>query len=342
MRATTILKSAVSPMYLRILSRFPSNISMSFAYGSGVKEQLGYDRAKKKSLIDLIICVDNSFRWHAENLEKHPSHYSAIKMLGSRWVARYQEDLASRIYFNTLVPIPEEGVMIKYGVITTKHLIEDLLDWRDLYLAGRMHKPVEIIKSPNNIKIENAMDNNLKSAVHAALVLLPKSFTEYEFYYTIANLSYMGDFRMTFGENKEKVKNIVRPQLEEFRALYGPTLKMFKDYISFPTAIKHEIACEQDISPVARLHHLSSLPKWPIRYICRDWNRGRYKQDTEDVLRAVAYSSICQETVRSSLNAIVFRSSAKQSLKNIISAGVAKSIKYSWAKIQKMLKVSTV
>lgn len=327
-------------MYLRILSRFPTNISMCFAYGSGVKEQLGYDRAKKKSLIDLIFCVDNSFRWHAENLEKHPTHYSAMQMLGSRWVARYQEDLAARIYFNTLVPMPEEGVMIKYGVIASKHLIEDLLDWRDLYLAGRLHKPVEIIKSPNNIKIESAMDNNLKCAVHAALLLLPKNFTEYEFYFTIANLSYMGDFRMTFGENKDKVQNIVRPQLVGFRELYAPTLKMFRDYISFPTAIKHEIACEQDISPIARLHHLSSLPKWPIRNITRDWNRGRYKQDTEDVLRAVAYSSICPETVQRSLNSIVFKSSAKQSLKNIPTAGFAKSIKYSWAKIQKMLNLS--
>lgn len=342
MRATTILKNAVQPMYLRILSRFPPNISMCFAYGSGVKEQLGYDKAKKKSLIDLIFCVDNSFRWHAENLDKNASHYSAIKVIGSRWVARYQEDLAARVFFNTLVAMPEEGVMIKYGIISTKHLIEDLLDWRDLYLAGRLHKPVEIIKEPNNIKIEAAMMNNLKSAVHAALLLLPKNFTEYEFYYTIANLSYMGDFRMTFGENKEKVKNIVKPQLEGFRELYKPTLKQFKDNLSFPTAIKHEIACEQDVSPTARLYHLNSLPKWPIRNICRDWNRGRYKQDTEDVLRAVAYSSICQETVYRSLNAIVFQSSAKQSLKNIPTAGFAKSIKYSWAKIQKMLNLPAV
>lgn len=340
MTVTAIVKKgAVSPMYLRILNRFPANVSMCFAYGSGVKDQIGYDKAKKNSLIDLIFCVDNSFRWHADNLDKNTDDYSAMRAVGSRWIARYQEDLAARLYFNTLVPIPEEGVMVKYGVIATKHLIEDVLDWRDLYVAGRLHKPVEIIKPPNNVKIENAMDNNLKSAVHAALLLLPKNFTEYEFYYTIANLSYMGDFRMTFGENKEKVRNIVRPQLPGFRELYAPTMKLFRDNVSFPTAIKHEIACEQDNSPIAKLYHLNSLPRWPIRYICRDWNRGRYKQDTEDVLRAVAYSSVCQETVQRSLNAIVFQSSVKQSIKNIPSAGIAKSLRYSWAKIQKMLKM---
>lgn len=341
MAATAVLRKTVSPMYLRILSRFPPNVSMCFAYGSGVKEQLGYDKKKKNNMIDLIFCVDNSFRWHAENLDKNLSHYSAMHTLGSRWIARYQEDLAARMYFNTLVPIVEEGRMIKYGVTSTKHLIEDLLDWRYLYVAGRLHKPVKIIRSPTNVKIENAMDNNLKSAMHAALLLLPKSFTEYDFYFTVANLSYGGDFRMTFGENKQKVKNIVRPQLRGFRELYAPTLKLFRDNISFPTAVNHEILCEQDASPTSRLHHLSSLPKWPIRNICHNWNRGRYKQDTEDVLRAVAYSSICQETVQNSLNSIVLHSSLTQSLKNIPTAGIAKSIKYSWGKIQKMLDTST-
>lgn len=291
-------------------------------------------------MIDLIFCVDNPHRWHATNLDKNPTHYSAIQLLGSNLITKYQEQFAARIYFNTLVPIDEEGIMIKYGIISTKALCEDLLDWRDLYVAGRLHKPVEIIKPPTNIKINNAIDMNLKSAVHAALLLLPEGFTEYELYYTIASLSYTGDFRMTFGENKNKVMNIVRPQLDSFRSLYGPTMKLFNDYILFPGRDNQEIACKQDVSPKVILHHLNSLPKWPTRNIVREWNQGKYKQDTEDVLRACAYSSDYRSVVNRSLDAIVFQSSAKQSIKNIPTAGIMKSIRYSWNKIQKMLQLS--
>lgn len=230
---TTLARSHIPPMFYRILSKFPANISMCFAYGSGVKQQLGYEGAAKKDrpMIDMIFVVENAYRWHAANLERNPTHYSAIRRLGSNCIARYQEDFGARVYFNTLVPVPEEGVLIKYGVITTNHFLTDLLDWRDLYLAGRLHKPVDVIRPPNNVKMENALELNHKSAVHAALILLPERFTEYEFYYTIANLSYMGDFRMTFGENKDKVQNIVKPQLTGFRALYKPTLKLFKEYL---------------------------------------------------------------------------------------------------------------
>lgn len=336
-----LTKGNISPIYYRILSKFPLPLSFCFAYGSGVKEQLGYDKAKKrKSMIDLIYCVDNSHRWHATNLERNPEHYSAMGLLGSDFIAKYQRKFGARVYFNTLVPIEGENIMIKYGVIATDDLIEDLLDWRDLYIAGRLHKPVEIVKPPTNVKLENGINNNLKSAVHAALLLLPEAFTEYEFYFAIANLSYMGDFRMTFGENKDKVTNIVRPQLENFRHLYAPTMKNFNEYVNFPRKNSLEINCKQDCSGKAIMHHLNSLPKWPIRYIVKEWNRGKYKQDTEDVLRAVAHSHEYQEVVQRSFNAIVFRSSMKQSIKNIPTAGLSKSIKYSWAKIQKMLQMN--
>jgi hypothetical protein len=36
----------------------------------------------------------------------------------------------------------------------------------------------------------------------------------------IAGISYLGDFRMTFGENPKKVRNIVDGNLKSFRELY--------------------------------------------------------------------------------------------------------------------------
>ncbi|XP_018319559.1 phosphatidate cytidylyltransferase, mitochondrial [Agrilus planipennis] len=350
----------VHPIYNRIVSRFPQNLTFCFAYGSGVKKQLSKHKSDPtKNMIDLIFCVDNPIKWHQANLLENSSHYSILKILGANWIAKLQENSGSKVYYNTLVPI--DGLLIKYGVVSTKDLVTDLLEWSDLYLAGRLHKPVEVIKEPSVGEIQTALQLNLQSAVHAALLILPDSFTEYEFYCTIARLSYDGDFRMIFGENKNKVENIVRPQMLDFRELYRPCMKLLHDYVDFPIISssllpaerdiveqkKIELSiqeaekasiCTQDVSPLARLHHLNQLPRWPQVALTRFWNKGSLHQDTEDVLRAVAYDPDCSLIVQECINKIVWNSSIKQSLKGILTAGFLKSVKYSSQKIAKMIK----
>ncbi|XP_065074823.1 phosphatidate cytidylyltransferase, mitochondrial [Ochlerotatus camptorhynchus] len=329
-------KGNTAPMFYRILSRFPPNVTFCFAYGSGVKQQLGYDASqKKKNMIDLIYTVDNAHRWHASNLERNPEHYSGLKHLGSNFIAKYQESFGAKVFFNTLIPIPEEDVIIKYGVVCTKDLLDDLNTWSNLYLAGRLHKPVEIIRTASGSKIQNAINSNLRAAVHAALLMLPEKFTEFELFREISNLSYAGDFRMIFGENKDKVNNIVRPQLEGFRNLYAPTLSQLQHVLSLPLENSDNSVCIQDQSEKTVLYHLNHLPKWPVRRIVYKQTKGRYRQDTEDILTAVSKSSNYRELVSQSLRAIVWQSSVKQSIKNIPSAGVTKSIKYSWTKALK-------
>lgn len=360
----------IAPLYSRILSRFPQNFSFCFAYGSGVKKQLNDTKKSTgtQNMIDLIYCVDNPHRWHKANIQINPSHYSSLKYLGHSFIVRFQEKFGAKVYFNTLVDI--EGVTIKYGVISKKDLITDLLDWCDIYLAGRLHKPVEIIKSASNVELQTALQLNIKSAVHAALLMLPESFSEYEFYHTVSNISYGGDFRMTFGENKNKVENIVKPQLIGFRNLYLPVVKTMKEYVDFPivTATNtgiiipndknllldadpqtpknvndkksnthYFINCSQDVHPLAKLHHLNQLPKCPQRALVRYWNKGTAKQDTEDVLRAIAYDPDCNYVVRESLKEIVWNSSVRQSLKGIATAGIKKSVVYSGRKIMKIM-----
>jgi hypothetical protein len=41
-----------------------------------------------------------------------------------------------------------------------------------------------------------------------------------------AGISYLGDFRMTFGENPKKVRNIVDGNLDAFRQLYENKIKV--------------------------------------------------------------------------------------------------------------------
>lgn len=335
----------IPPIYQRILARFPQNFAFCFAYGSGVKKQLNNEN--QQNMIDLIITVKDPVTWHEANLHINAPHYSGLKYLGHEFITHYQRNFGAKVYFNTLVHVDE--CLVKYGVVATDDIITDLLEWSDLYLAGRLHKPVEIVKKPLDPELETALQLNLQSAVHAALLTLPESFSEYEFYHAICNLSYLGDFRMVFGENKQKVDNIVKAQMLGFRNLYKPFLGHLHDYVDFPM-LKTEIQsdeesekclsnyCAQDVSPLARLHHLNQLPRWPQKLLTRYWNKGHFRQDTEDVLRAIAYDPDCGTIVSQRINEIVWNSSVKQSIKGILTAGIMKSVRYSTRKIKKMIR----
>ena len=63
---------------------------------------------------------------------------------------------------------------------------------------------------------------------------------------------------MSFGEDRNKVKNIVRPQMEKFRELYSSFWPGLSAYAEFNTSSGR---CEQDTSPSARMFHLNLLPK---------------------------------------------------------------------------------
>lgn len=119
--------------------------------------------------------------------------------------------------------------MIKYGVVNLDTLGQDLGEWTTLYLAGRLQKPVKILRDDPKIRLANQI--NLLSALRTALLMLPEKFTERELYERIAGLSYMGDPRMMHipglgaGENLSKVSNIVGAQLPGFRQLYVPLIE---------------------------------------------------------------------------------------------------------------------
>lgn len=52
---------------------------------------------------------------------------------------------------------------MKYGVVSRDRILKDLLQWTDMYGAGRLHKPVKILKSDE--EIENAIVVNRENAV---------------------------------------------------------------------------------------------------------------------------------------------------------------------------------
>jgi translocator assembly and maintenance protein 41 len=136
------------------------------------------------------------------------------------------------------------------------NLCSDLLNWRTLYLAGRMHKPLRIIKDEARVRLTQQV--NLTSAVRVALLTLPSEFSEIELFERIAGISYRGDPRMVLpAETRGKVRNIVRKQQAQFKELYH-RLVVGLPGVHWP--IDRE-KIEQDTAPHARSNHLRKLPR---------------------------------------------------------------------------------
>jgi len=321
----------------RILSRFPlQNRCFTFAYGSGVFQQVGHN-PPKGNMTDLILAVNDPLEWHKQNIERNPSDYAGLmRVFGANVVAQMQCKWGSRIYFNTLIPF-EDG-KIKYGVISRSDLITDLLDWENLYSAGRLQKPVKILERPtkkDDPDLQLALRMNLASSIHTALLLLPDRFSEEKLYSTIAGLSYAGDFRMFVGgEDKNKVSNIVQANIPQFRKVYAKQLQNMSQFVNFSPDLSE---VEQDVSPAGRHHHLTMLPKNLQGWLVSVWNEdGRYR-DVEDVLRAAAFERDSGDLLSNCLQKVVWTPSITQAIKGLITAGLSKSVIYGLAKLKKGL-----
>lgn len=270
-----------------ILWKFRAPIRYAFAYGSGVfpqKEASGSSSSSStlhpsapnaiakvqegsQKMIDFIFGVSYSQHWHDINISEHRDHYSGVASLGSFAVSKLQDSFGAGCYFNPYVTV--NGTLIKYGVVNIDTLCHDLSEWNTMYIAGRLQKPVKILRDNPSVRVANQI--NLISAVRTALLLLPPDFTEQDLYSTIAGISYMGDPRMTIGgDDPRKVQNIVRGQLTNFRRLYAPLIDTLPN-ISFNDSIcgtedwiddgSINAKLAQDMDPVKRGNMVRRLPK---------------------------------------------------------------------------------
>ncbi|KAK4939080.1 Mitochondrial translocator assembly and maintenance protein 41 [Elasticomyces elasticus] len=268
----------------QILWKFRAPIRYAFAYGSGVFPQssgkvdgnsklhpsppdaISKVQGGNQKMIDFIFGVSYSQHWHSLNLQEHRDHYSALGSLGSYAVSKVQDSFGARVYFNPFVTV--NGTLIKYGVVNLDTMCKDLSEWNTLYIAGRLQKPVKILRDNPAVRLANQV--NLIAAVRTALLLLPEEFTEKELYATIAGISYMGDPRMTIGgDDPRKVENIVKHQLSNFRRLYAPLIENLPNISFTDSATSNQnwlddpsvnAKLAQNMDPTTRGHMVRRLP----------------------------------------------------------------------------------
>nr|KJB40175.1 hypothetical protein B456_007G055300 [Gossypium raimondii]KJB40179.1 hypothetical protein B456_007G055300 [Gossypium raimondii] len=164
----------------------------------------------KSTMVDYILGVSDPLQWHSENLKMNADHYASWMVLlgGAKLITNVADKLGVGVHFNPYV--------------TWNNKVNMLVD---------------------NLDIETINSVNLRAAVSAALLLLPPKFTEEDLYAKICSLSYMGDVRMLFAEDRSKVKKIVQGQFDLFQSMYKPFLEEYegKDFLRFSSS-KNQLA----------------------------------------------------------------------------------------------------
>lgn len=233
-----------------------------------------------------------------------------------------------------IVFINNQTKNIKYGVVSIEKLCNDLIDWETLYLAGRMHKPVKILRDDSRVRLANQV--NLTEAVRVALLTLPEKFSEEELFDRIAGISYKGDFRMIIGENPNKVKNIVSTQMENFHRLYYGLLD---DLPNVTTLNNGQL--QQSDNPRYRGLMVKKLPKTLYDKVLKQHrsyassNNIDIPQDMTAVYEQVAQSKALRNYIDKSLTEIIAGTAITQSIKGIFTAGAIKTGRYAGEKLSK-------
>ena len=130
------------------------------------------------------------------------------------------------IHYNTLIPWsrqpnPGNFASFKYGVIGVDRLCQDLSGWGDMFVAGRMQKPVATLGEADP-RVAAAAAANLRAALAATLLTLPETFTTRQLHRQLCGLSYFGDIRMSlFAEDADKIARIASGSRAGLLRLYG-------------------------------------------------------------------------------------------------------------------------
>lgn len=165
-------------------SHFPrEHVKCAIGYGSAVFKQANYEQSNSEQVIDILLVVDDTSEFHRKNMSgdnyKHYSYWA--KRLPLIVTNQLVQNRGSRMYFNPLIPLNSfPGVTsqddlrrIKYGTISEENAVQDLQEWTQFGLAGRLQKPVLPFISDSDA-VKEAMDKNIDNALNLAI------FTHYK------------------------------------------------------------------------------------------------------------------------------------------------------------------
>ncbi|XP_078172843.1 translocator assembly/maintenance protein isoform X1 [Carex rostrata] len=297
------------------------------AYGSSLLPK----NSDKATMVDYILGVSDPVQWHSENLERNRKHYSnCMARLGPKTITCLADDIGAGVHFNPFVEWRDKR--IKYGVVRMHDLAMDVLSWNRFYLSGRLQKPVCVLV--DNWEISKVNSLNLKSALSASFLLLPQEFTEDDLYAKICSLSYMGDLRMLFAEDKNKVKIIVQGSFKLFQSMYGPLLHEYvSERLLKVSSFGGTESFKQDCSSSSTNYLFSTLP-WTIqRHVGGSSTLGHSGTATPQII--VSSKDVAAKCVRKGLRRLVMVSSTRQALSGLIATGGLNAAKYLGRKISK-------
>ncbi|KDP46792.1 hypothetical protein JCGZ_11163 [Jatropha curcas] len=294
----------------------------------------------KSSMVDYILGVSDPQKWHSENLKLNGDHYASwMKHLGgAKLITEIADGIGVGVHFNPFVTWNDK--MLKYGVVRMHDLVQDVMNWERFYLSGRLQKPVHILV--DNLDMGTVNSVNLRAALSAALLLLPSKFTEEDLYSKICGLSYMGDLRTLFAEDKNKVKKIVQGQFGLFHSMYKPFLQEYeaKELLKLSLFSGHQEHISQDCGlPVTRAL-VRALP--PLVRSKMGMKLGQEKQlsDSGRVLHEVMIDSReeAKKCMQKVLRRTVMVSSVRQAVSGLLSVGGINATRYLASKMRKALK----
>ncbi|KAI6653766.1 hypothetical protein LOD99_3270 [Oopsacas minuta] len=309
---------------------FPAT-KLTLIYGSGAFAQSGRSKGK---MLDILFAVDDPMKWHTENIITNPDHYSFARYLSTSNLYRIQR-AAAGVYYNPFIKLQGLDSLIKYGVISVASLKKDLEEWSTIYVSGRMHKPVLLMDICPELNTASSL--NLSSAIRTALLMLPETFNLKDLFRSITGISYKGDIRMGIAEDSNKVDNIVTANYSAFKQLYDSKL-----YGTFNHCI--HINTDDDVIQDKSIHrtklHISRLPLTLLHRLASKigWAQVYYRTlKLEDFVQTISDKNVenLSDGIALSLEEIIAITSVSQSAKGILTAGLWKSVIYSYEKVKK-------
>jgi hypothetical protein len=284
---------------------------VAFAYGSSVYPQ---SRQKSKSMLDLILAVDNIEEFHNKNYEINPSDYSSI----SKFLIKNRLGIPHGVLFNT--DIRRDKWRFKYGIVSLNELEADLWTWDQMYLAGRLQKPVLFLNSRTD-SLKNfyaALNYNRQSAFKLSCLIerLDSKLDKKNIYTRLISLSYNGDPRTKLAEAPDKIENILNNQLNLFDEIYG---EMFEN---------RHLKLEQ---------HLSGLP---FSYLKKLYELCGWREIKPGISHLACKIESNKKILVKGMEDLVYKSALKQSFRGLWTAKPSTILSYSVAKLKKKFRFS--